>query len=50
MIEAKVFNTENYGEKGKVLNCIEEEGEYYYIIKLKGKKRIMLHESVIEIL
>ena len=56
MIKANILTTEHYGEEARILNCIEEEGEFYYIVELKdksrpgGKQRKMLHESSIEIL
>ena len=40
-----------YYKKGTIKNCIEEDGEFYYYIKIDGEKGLtLLHHSDIEIL
>lgn len=38
-------------ELGTIKNCIEENGEFYYYIKIKNEKGLtLLHSSDVEIL
>ena len=43
--------TNLYYKTGVIKNCIEEDGEFYYYIKVQGQKGLnLLHSSAIEVL
>lgn len=40
-----------YWKLGTIQNCIEEDGEFYYYLKIKNEKGLtLLHSSDVEIL
>lgn len=43
--------TNLYYKTGIIKNCIEENGEFYYYVKVQGEKGLsILHSSAIEVL
>lgn len=35
----------NFGRDVQIKNCIEEEGEYFYIVKVQGERGLAMYHS-----
>ena len=53
MLKAKILDGKEYGKVGNVIDCLKDNDNYFYIVKVKvnGKvKQKLYHENDIELL
>lgn len=50
-MKARITMGTEYGKVGFITNCVEENGELYYYLRIKGSRGLaMYHESAIELI